>query len=227
MTEQPSDHRFDEATATPISEAAAEPFTWPPAAGAGIVAAWGRTWHGAALQPSRFFRAMPRDTAHGPAVLYYLSIGIPVAGAELFWRMTGITGAMTGTAGALGAPAAWSPLLDFLLSPLTLLLTLYVAAGVTHLMLLLFGGGGGGAGTTTRVFAYAYSPQLLGIVPVVGTIVGFVWMVIVGIVGLRAAHRTTLVRAAAAVLIPLAIGLIIATLALLLARSGELLQLPV
>ncbi|HEX6306846.1 MAG TPA: YIP1 family protein [Longimicrobiales bacterium] len=224
MTDQQFEN-LPEAAEPPPGETA-EPFPWPPPRGEGVIASWGRTWRGASLRPARFFGALPSHTPHGPALLYYLSIGIPVAGANLFWRMIGLT-VPAGTASALGMAGAWGPLIDFLTSPLTLLLTLYLAAGVTHLMLLLFGGAGGGAGTTARVFAYAYSPQLLGIVPVAGTIVGFVWMVVVAIIGLRAAHRTTTLRAGAAVLIPVAIGMFIAFLGLLLARSGELLRLLV
>jgi hypothetical protein len=78
-----------------------------------------------------------------------------------------------------------------------------------------------------RVFAYAYSPQLLGVIPVAGVIAGFVWMVVVAIAGLSAAHRTSTGRAAAAVLIPLSIGMMFVALAVLIVRMGGLLEMPV
>jgi hypothetical protein len=210
-----------------LSRAAPGGFPWPPAHGESVISAWGRTWHGSALAPRTFFSAMPRAGSLGAAVLYYLSIGIPVAGAQLFWSMIRGTASESESATVLGATGAWNPLLEFLFSPLLLLLSLVLASGVTHLMLKLFGGGGGRYGTTLRVFAYSYSPQLLGVIPVAGTIVGFIWMVVIAIAGLREAHGTTTARAVAAVLIPLTIGLIIVALVELLVRAGGLLEMPV
>ena len=187
-----------------------------------MIEAWGRTWHGAALEPRRFFASMPHAGSLGAAVLFYLSIGIPVAGAQLFWRMMGIGGVPGDTEAITG----WSPLIDFLASPLVLLATLFVAAGVTHLLLMMIGGAGGRFGVTARVFAYAYAPQILGVIPAIGSFVGFVWMVVVGIAGISEAHRTTRWTAAVAILIPLGLVLIFVIIAALMAMAGGLLHLP-
>lgn len=227
----PPDPAYATAAADGLKEGHATPsFPWPPAEGDSIVDAWGRTWHGASLTPRRFFSQMPRPGSLGAAVLYYLSIGIAVAGAQLFWAMVRGTGEapVDARAGPV-MPAAWRPLIDFLTAPVILLLSLFVAAGVTHLLLKLMGGtrsDNGGYGTTARVFAYAYSPQMLGIVPVVGVFAGFIWMVIAAIAGLREAHGTTTGRAAAAVLVPLTTGLVFVALAELIVRMGALLDLP-
>ena len=213
-------------------EASTSSFPWPPGDSDSVVDAWARTWHGASLTPRSFFSLMPRAGSLGAAVLYYLSIGIAVAGAQLFWAMAG--GAdempMTATVGAADAVAPWSPLIEFLTAPVILLLSLFIAAGVTHLFLKMLGGAqrdGGSYDTTARVFAYSYSPQILGIIPVIGAIAGFIWMVVLAIAGLRAAHRTTTGRAAAAVLVPLTIGLVFVAVAELIVRLGGLLELPV
>lgn len=209
----------------PAGDAGAAPFPWPPSADESVFDAWGRTWSGSALAPRRFFSALPPVGSLGAAVLYYLSIGIPVAGVQLFWTMLrGGTGEeIVGTA-SLGQ---WAPLLDFLLSPVYLLVSLFLSAGVVHLLLKLFGAAGGDYRMTTRVFAYAYSPQILGIVPVVGPIAGFIWMVVIAIIGVREAHRTTTGRVAAAILIPLFVALAFVAIAELIVRSGGLLDLPV
>ena len=199
-------------------------FPWPPADGASIMDAWGRTWSGAALSPRRFFSKLPRTGSVGAAVLYYLSIGIPVAGADLFWTM--VRGrADTAEVAAPGGLGQWGPLVDFLISPVWLLISLFLAAGVVHLLLKLFGAADGGYGLTTRVFAYAYAPQILGIVPVAGAFAGFLWMVVVAVIGTSAAHRTTTGRAAAAILIPLSIALTFVLVAELIMRAGGLLDL--
>jgi len=224
--------RDDIAADTPPLDENTSTFPWPPGDRDSVVDAWARTWHGASLTPRVFFSLMPRAGSLGAAVLYYLSIGIAVAGAQLFWAMAG--GAdekpMAATVGAADAIAPWSPLIEFLTAPVILLLSLFIAAGATHLLLKMLGGtqrGGGSYDTTARVFAYSYSPQIVGIIPVIGVIAGFVWMVVIAIAGLREAHRTTTGRAATAVLVPLTVGLVFVALAELIVRLGGLLELPV
>ena len=200
-------------------------FPWPPRPDESVFEAWGRTWSGASLAPRSFFAALPRPGSLGAAVLYYLSIGIPVAGVQLFWSMLG-GGSGDEVVEAGNALTAWGPLVDFLISPIYLLVSLFLSAGVVHLMLKLFGATGG-FGVTARTFAFAYSPQILGIVPVAGAIAGFIWMVVVAIVGVREAHGTTTGRAAAAILIPLSIALAFVIAAELIVRAGGLLDVPV
>jgi len=202
-----------------VSEAE-PPFPWPPAEGEPIVSGFGRTWRGACLEPRSFFAAMPHDGI-GSALLYYLAIGIAVAGGALFWSTVFASFPDEGVMGKL-AGGTWNPIVEFMLSPLILILSIFLAAGFTHLMLLMFGGAGGGFAVTLRVFAFAYSPQILGIIPVVGQIAGFFWMVAIAIIGLSAAHRTTTGRAAAAVLTPLIlmIGFLVMIAVFFLAAGG-------
>ncbi|HUE77090.1 MAG TPA: hypothetical protein VMM83_04045, partial [Longimicrobiales bacterium] len=71
---------------------AAEPrgFPWPPREGDGVLAAFGETWKAATFDPGSFFRRMPARDSAGPAILYYLVIGILAAGVGLFWDATGL-----------------------------------------------------------------------------------------------------------------------------------------
>ncbi|HSK19646.1 MAG TPA: Yip1 family protein [Longimicrobiales bacterium] len=222
----PENDTFETDTPTPPDGAdpGSTAFPWPPRPDDSVFEAWGRTWSGASLAPRRFFAALPPSGSLGAAVLYYLSIGIPVAGVQLFWSMLrGGSGDDVVEAG--NALAAWGPLVDFLISPIYLLLSLFLSAGVVHLMLKLFGVTGG-FGVTARTFAFAYSPQILGIVPVAGAIAGFIWMVVVAIVGVREAHGTTTGRAAAAILIPLSIALAFVAAAYLIVQLGGLPDVP-
>lgn len=168
---------------------------------------------------------MPADGSTGHALLYYLPIGIVVAGANLFWTFAGGGAGQEEEAvlGELPMAGAISPLLEFLFSPVMLLISIFLAAGVTHLLLRLVGGANRDYGFTTRVFAFAYSPQLLGVLPGPGAIIGFIWMVAVAVIGLKEGHHTTLFRAAVAVLIPVAIGVAMIAVAAFVARTGSIL----
>ncbi|HUF51460.1 MAG TPA: YIP1 family protein [Longimicrobiales bacterium] len=198
----------------------ARPFPWPPAEDESVISAFGRTWQGASLRPRAFFASMPERASLGAAVMYYLSIGIAAAGAMLFFEMVREPPA-TDPDSMLGQLFMRStmPLVDFLLSPLFLLLSLFVSAGVTHVMLKMLGAASRPYGFTVRTFAFAYSPQILGIIPYAGTVAGFSWMVYVAIAGLSAGQRTTTARAAVAVLVPLALAVAFVAVAMLMATT--------
>jgi hypothetical protein len=200
-------------------------FPWPPARGESAIAAFGETWTGASLRPRAFFRAMPEHGTIRSALLYYLPLGVAVSGANLFWTLAlgGVDGEQDAVLGEMPLGGGLNPLLEFLLAPVILLLSIFVAAAVTHGLLRLFGGANRSYGFTTRIFAFAYSPQILGVVPVVGTVVGFVWMVIVAVIGLKEGHRTSMGRVLAAVLIPVVIALIFVAIAAFIATTGRIL----
>lgn len=183
-------------------------FPWPPAESDSILGSFGETWKSATFDPTAFFARMPKAGGTGAALLYYLVIGMLVAGASLFWQSaTGLSELM----GPEGARTGLDPVISFLLSPPILVLVLAVEAGITHLLLLIFGGPRHGFRTTVRVFCFAYSPMIFGFVPVLGTLVGTVWMVVLAIIGLRESHETDGWKAALAVLLPvvLLVGLFI------------------
>jgi len=52
------------------------------------------------------------------------------------------------------------------------------------------------------VISYAYAPQIFAVVPFVGWCIASIWMLVLEIIGLAAAHRTDTWRAALAVLAP-------------------------
>jgi hypothetical protein len=165
-------------------------------------------------------------------VVYFLIVGILASAVEMFWQLTLIPalGAEDGSPLAvlmLGQDE--SPLLSFLLSPIYLLLSLGIATVIVHVALWITGGARRGMATTLRVITYSYGPQLFVIVPVLGMLVGSVWILWLSIVGLREAHRTDTWRAAIAVLLPffalLGILLLLA-LALMAGGAGMLPGMP-
>jgi hypothetical protein len=151
---------------------------------------------------------MPVPAPIGPAVLYFLIIGIPAVGIGLFWRMLfEIASAGSGFAAApLDAPIGpWLPLIQFLLSPIFLLVGLGIGFVINHAILAIVGGARRGPGTTLRTLCFAYSPVLFAVVPFVGAAIGGVWTIVLTIIGLRESHQTDGWRAATAVLLPIVI----------------------
>ena len=91
---------------------------------------------------------------------------------------------------------------------IAILCGLFIGAAILHLFVLIVGA----ARTSTsrfegtfRVVSYASVSSLAQIIPIVGGLVAFVWWIVLAIKGIVRMHRTTTGRAAAAVLVPLAL----------------------
>lgn len=176
-------------------------FPWPPARGESAAGALIRCWVESVFRPRQFFRSMPVPGPIGPAFLYYLIVGVVAAAINLYWSSVArvVFGTISGQ--TLGLEA-WSPLLNFLFAPIGLVLGISIAFVVIHLMLLILGGARQGAGTTFRVLCYSYGPTLFSIVPVLGGLVGSIWLIVLCIIGLREAHRTDGWRVGLAIVLP-------------------------
>lgn len=202
-------------------------FPWPPAANQPVLPAFGETWRRASFSPATLFDRIPRSGGTGAAIIFYLALVVLVAGAGLFWDSLSLfTGRLQEDSweAQLGMDAV-SPLVTFLLAPAILLAFLWIGAGASHLLLLVLGGARHGFGTTLRVFCYAYSPGIFGIIPLIGGLIGSVWMLVVLIVGLREAHETAGWKPAVAVLLPffLLFGLMLVVFLMFIATGAALL----
>lgn len=206
---------------------ATPPFPWPPGEQASVLDALTATWTGAVLRPRSFYAAMPHSVSFGAALLYYLVVGVLGAGIRLFWAMLLPARDITFLDELFPGALRGSPLVEFLASPLTLLLSLYLAAGVTHLLVLALVPQQRGFGTTLRVYCFAYSPVLFGVFPYLGPVVAVVWMTVLSIIGVRETHATSGARAVAVVLIPLVLAVFcLAAAYVLLTRALGLVGTP-
>ncbi len=66
---------------------------------------------------------------------------------------------------------------------------IYVAAAVTHLVLMIFSKANGGWTATRKVFLYSFSPGPLMFLPVCGSLLVVTWATVLQILGLAKAHR--------------------------------------
>lgn len=112
--------------------------------------------------------------------------------------------------------------------PFSAFLTLYLLAGVTHLVLMATGRASGGWNATFKVFVYASSPLVLAVVPSCGMFMAMMWSTVLQVLGLSPAHRITVGAALGAVVgmhlvfIVLLCGLPTFALAAMLGAAGGL-----
>ncbi len=176
-----------------------------------------RTWRDSLFQPAAFFRRLAWEGSLARPLLYYLLVSITSAFFVLLWRSTD---APLLTA-AFRPQAPLAPLVQFFFEPFAALIGLGLGVLVLQLFAVILAPARRGMRATARVFCYSAGPAVFTAAPVVGPAVGAVWSLVLLVMGLREAHRTTPGRAAAIVLIPV-VGffIVLASLLVLLVLTG-------
>jgi hypothetical protein len=90
------------------------------------------------------------------------------------------------------------------LLPVFTVVSLFVSAAITHVMLLLLDGARNGFEATMRVAAYGNgSTALWNLVPICGGLVAGIWSIVITVIGISRAHEISTGKALAAVLLPM------------------------
>ncbi len=184
-----------------------------------------RTWRDSLFQPAAFFRRLAWEGSLARPLLYYLLVSITSAFFVLLWRSTDAP--LLTAAFRPAAPLA--PLVQFFLEPFAALIVLGLGVLVLQLFAVILAPARRGMRATARVFCYSAGPAVFTAAPVLGPAVGAVWSLVLLVMGLREAHRTTPGRAAAIVLIPvvgflIVLGSLLVLLVLAGLATGELLE---
>jgi hypothetical protein len=176
-----------------------------------------RTWRDSLFQPAAFFRRLAWEGSLARPLLYYLLISITSAFFVLLWRSTDAP--LVPASFRPGASLA--PLVQFFFEPFAALIGLGLGVLVLQLFALILAPARRGMRATARVFCYSAGPAVFTAAPILGPAVGAVWALVLLVMGLREAHRTTPGRATAIVLIPV-VGfiMVLASLLVLLVLSG-------
>lgn len=163
-----------------------------------------RAWKRSLFSPSEFFGALHHGRGLARGLLYYLFFTVTGAFFALSWNLAGGFGARGELQRWLGMEPVQFAVLGFFVAPFAALVGLLFFTLVFHLLILVLAPRRRSLGDTARVLCYAQSgPQLFYAVPWVGSLVALVWGLVLTVVGFREVHRTTTLRAAAVVFLPL------------------------
>jgi len=92
------------------------------------------------------------------------------------------------------------------LSPLLVIIGLFIGSGILHLCLMLVGGANRSFETTFRVVCFAGgAANLFSMIPICGGIIALVYHIVLNCIGLSRAHPTTTGKALLAIFLPLII----------------------
>lgn len=169
-------------------------------AGGGIGALFSSWWESLS-DPDRFFSRVDWDGGLEAPLLYFLCFAVVGAAFSAFWSAA--MGSVMGPVAAaerLGFPAG-SALLQFFLAPFMALFSLAIWAALAHAAVRLLTSNPRPIRATLRSLCYTSGPQVLLIVPFVGSLAAMVWSAVLAVVGIRRAHRTSTGRAVGALLL--------------------------
>ena len=183
--------------------------------GEGFISAFFRTTRDSLFSPTRFFKKVGAGEGYWPPLIYGVIIGIIGFGGSLIWQWLLLS--------------QWVPFQRFSDLPyssyftlLTVALPLAVAFSIvyggvlTHLSLMIVGGNKKGFQRTFRAVSYSFSGSLFGIIPIIGSTIGTIYILILTIIGIREGHGLSTGRAFLAVLLCVIIGILLPLLPVIL-----------
>jgi hypothetical protein len=195
-----------------VREISTEEFT-PWESGGGFVGAFFKTTQEVLFSPTKFFQKTAAGKGYWSPFIFAMISGIIGSGVALLWQWLFFTGFVPPQ---LFSATTYSLFLTFAVIsiPFTIALSILIGSGITHLCLLIVRGNQRGFEATFRAICYSYSASLFYIVPVIGGFVGFIYLFILAILGVREGHEISTGKAVLAVLLPF---IVIAGLGILLA----------
>lgn len=166
-------------------------------------------------QTTSTFATMRRHGGFGAPMGFALVGGMIGFLANVFYQLllSGFAAAAVGAGVEAVGEQMMEALVGLICGPVIIIIFLFIAAFFVHLMLLLMGGTQAGFDTfetTFRVCCYCYGAgALLCLVPCLGGCIQWIVGIVFVILGIAAAHEISGGQAAAAVLLPLVICIVL------------------
>lgn len=186
-----------------VREISSEEYT-PWESGEGFIAAFLRTTQEVLFSPTKFFKKVAAGEGYWSPFIFAMISGIIGCGAVLLWQWLFFSGMVPPQ---IRSVTTYSLFLVFaiILIPFWVAFSIVVGSGVIHLCVMIVGGNRKGFEATFRAISYSHSALLFYIVPVIGSIVGGIYYLILIILGVREGHEISTGKAVLGVLLPLII----------------------
>jgi len=180
----------------------------------GLVGALVETTREVLTRPGAFFRAMPVTGGLGSPLVYAVIVGWIGLIASAFYQaiFRSVVGSGLGAFGSerpeiaalLGWVEGWAGFVaQAVFGGVFVVIGVFIAAGILHLVLMLLGGARREFEATFRVVSFAQATSILFLVPFCGQLIGGIWTLVLYVLGLAEAHQIGHGKAAAAVLLPI------------------------
>ncbi|MGQ9638277.1 MAG: YIP1 family protein [Thermodesulfobacteriota bacterium] len=183
--------------------------------GEGFIGSFLKTAKEVLFSPTPFFKKVAKGTGFGSPLLFGLLTGIIGFGFSFLWQWLFFSQIIPTQ---IRSFFPYELYFAFLLIglPFGLIFSLFVGSGITHLSLLLVSGNRSGFEATFRAIAYSYGAHLFNLIPIIGNLIGSIYIIVLFILGIREGHGISTGRAAIAVLLPAIVVFLLILLAILL-----------
>lgn len=162
------------------------------------------------MAPRRLFGRMPVGLGILQPLLFAALLGLIGALFDWMWSLASgdLPFAFGPDAGRM-LRHGWLTGAGFVLSPITVVVMVFLRAAVFHALLTVMGGNRLGFEATFRVVAYARATRLLSVLPLCGGFLGLVWELAVTVIGLASIHECDDWKPIVAVLAPVLLALML------------------
>jgi hypothetical protein len=185
-----------------VREISSEDKYSPWESGEGFIWAFLRTTREALFEPTSFFRKVAAGEGYWPPLIYALIAGIIGSAGSMLWQW--LIFSRLFPRGVLGPFFSYGLVLALLCAAIPFMVAFFilVSSAVLHLCLMIVGGRRKGFEATFRVVSYSWGGSLFGIIPFIGSTIGWIYALVLAIFGVREVHDISTGRAIVAVLLP-------------------------
>jgi hypothetical protein len=173
--------------------------------GEGFVRSFFITTKEVLFSPTQFFKKVTEGQGYLAPLIYGVICGVIGGCAAALWQWLFASRFIPAKILSM-IPFFSIFLILFLIAlPFMIAFSILVGSGITHLCLMIVGGNRKGFESTFRVLSYAYSGNLFGIIPFIGSTIGGIYTLVLTIFGVRESHGISTGKTVLAVLLPLII----------------------
>jgi hypothetical protein len=181
----------------------------------GFFAGLWKTWVESIFNPEKFFSKLPFTGGMGSPLLYALIVTWLSSIISTFYQVIFsnvwlniiekyIDRASPGLDLGIGRSVTiLSFFQSIIIAPIIIILALFIISGIYHLLCMIFGWAKRDFEATLRAVTYSSGPAIFAIIPMCGSIIGWVWGLVLAIIGIKHMQQTTGGKSALVVLFPL------------------------
>lgn len=187
------------------------PSPWERRSDLGIWQGLYQTFKGVLFSPEKLFGTMTHEGGLKEPLAYGLLLGSIGSMLGVFWQFLMIGESLNSTLHSFIGQInpGFIFMVVMIMTPFYILINMFVVSGILHLCLVIVGAGRNGFEGTFRIVAFSQSIKILGLVPILGGLIGWVWHFIVQVIGLREMHESSYLRTIIAMFLPVALIFVI------------------